>query len=150
MSVFLLSGVRFNSGSCLPQVKTTNFSNFMWVLGSHLHLPRQALSWNIRIWTLGKYSLNMNDFSAVNWWLLVPAQCQQQSPIWGVVKKETLFSTNSSVIMQHGCESALGPGPSWARQLSLDWSVLVYSASLCTCLSAPVWKASVLLFKIEF
>lgn len=37
---------------------------------------------------------------------LVLIHCQQESPIWGVVKKETLFSVNSSVMIQYGCGTA--------------------------------------------
>ena len=42
----------------------------------------------------------------VKWWLLSPIQHQQESPFEGAVKKETLLSANSSVMIQHGCETA--------------------------------------------
>lgn len=35
---------------------------------------------------------------------LVPIQCQRASPIRGVVKKEALFSANSSIVIQQGCD----------------------------------------------
>lgn len=34
-------------------------------------------------------------------------QHQQESPIWGVVKKEILFSAKSSIVMQHVCEDRM-------------------------------------------
>ena len=52
---------------------------------------------------------------AVNQWSLAPIQGQQGSPLWGVVKKETLFSTYSSLIMQHSCETSMVVGQSWAQ-----------------------------------
>lgn len=35
---------------------------------------------------------------------LVPIQCQRASLVQGVVKKKTLFSANSSIVRQQGCE----------------------------------------------
>lgn len=32
---------------------------------------------------------------------MVPIECQQESPIQSVVKKETLFSVHSSVVIEH-------------------------------------------------
>ena len=41
--------------------------------------------------------------------------------------KETLFTANTSVMKQHGCEAALGPGPSSAKEFSsgLVWTALL-------------------------
>lgn len=43
----------------------------------------------------------------VNQWLLASIQHQLESPVWGVVKKKTLFSTNSSIMIQHGCKNRI-------------------------------------------
>ena len=61
-------------------------------------------------------------------WSWAPNQCQQESPVWGVVKKETVFSAkqldydtarlgNGSIVKQQGCEAALGPGCFLATRL---------------------------------
>lgn len=34
-------------------------------------------------------------------------QRQQKSPFWGAVKKETVFSANGSIVIQHSCAPAL-------------------------------------------
>ena len=44
---------------------------------------------------------------AINWWSMVPIECQQEPPIWGVVKKENLFTANSSTARQHSCEKSM-------------------------------------------
>lgn len=36
----------------------------------------------------------------------MPIQYQQESPVGDVVKKETLFSGNSSVMIERGCGAA--------------------------------------------
>ena len=49
------------------------------------------------------------SLDSVNQWLLVPFQHQQKSPIWGAMKKETLFSTKqlncdrAQLWRMHGC-----------------------------------------------
>lgn len=64
----------------------------------------------------------------VDHWSLVPIHCQQESPIWGVVKRmfysvqaaQQWYSTgceNGTVMKQQGCEGALGRGLSLATQL---------------------------------
>ena len=64
----------------------------------------------------------------VNRWPLTPVHHQQESPVWGVVKKETVFSAkqldydtarlgNGSIVKQQGCEAALGPGCFLATRL---------------------------------
>ena len=45
-------------------------------------------------------------WEGINQWSLVPIECQQESPIWGVVKKEPLFSVNSSIVLQCNYEIA--------------------------------------------
>lgn len=47
----------------------------------------------------------MGLYSA-NRWLLVPTQCQYEFSLSGTVKKETSFSANSSVVIQHSCGAA--------------------------------------------
>lgn len=43
----------------------------------------------------------------VNHCLLVPIQHQQESPVWGAVKKETSFCANSSIVIQHNWTARL-------------------------------------------
>lgn len=43
-------------------------------------------------------------------------------PAWGVVKKKTLFSTNSSTVMQHSCAGSTTRGGPGARPLRLGGS----------------------------
>ena len=38
---------------------------------------------------------------------------KQGSPVWGVIRKETLFSANSSAAIQHSCENNMA-----AKQLN--------------------------------
>lgn len=77
------------------------------------------------------YSQNMVYMCAHCQPLVVGAiQYQQESPVWCVVKKETLFSQNSSVVIPNGYENSRAvktARPPWARQL-------------CSvpCLSAPL------------
>ena len=77
--------------------------------------------------------------STVNPGLLVPSQCQQESPVWDVVKKETLFSVKqlnfntAGLWRQEGYKAALGPGFSLVRQLC---SSPLLNDMLC---SAPSW-----------
>lgn len=63
----------------------------------------------------------------VNQWLLVSIQCQRECPIQSAVKKESLFSSYSSIVILHICENntdakwpsnklALGQGPCLAIQ----------------------------------
>lgn len=81
--------------------------------------------------------MKLNLSGGVNQWLLAPVRCQQESPIWGAMKKETFFSANnsmwyniavehlksySSIKKQHDYGTAcLQGGP-----LPLDSSVLLY------------------------
>lgn len=78
----------------------------------------------------------MRNLKTVNQWSLAPIQHQQETLIWGAVKKETLFSANSSTVIQqgrmaveqinsvlyssimrqHGCGTALLRGGPGARQ----------------------------------
>lgn len=44
-------------------------------------------------------------YAYVNQWSLLPIQCQQEFLILGSVRKKTLFSTNSSIVIQHDCEN---------------------------------------------
>lgn len=90
----------------------------------------------------------------VNWWSLVPIECQQEFQIWGRVKKETLFIANSSIMTWHGCgtvwlwtsravrrpsgEEALGQGSFQDRQLCSTLPCSVWSNP-----SALVWPAPV-------
>lgn len=41
--------------------------------------------------------MKLNLSGGVNQWLLAPVRCQQESPIWGAMKKETFFSANNSM-----------------------------------------------------
>lgn len=65
----------------------------------------------------------------VNQWSLVPIQCQQESPMWGTGKKETLFNADSLTVIQLNYEAAGlwgGPGdrpPS--ASTALLWSGLL-------------------------
>lgn len=60
-------------------------------------------SWGKEVW-LGSPDLGHTDLISsqqqVKQWSLAPIQCQQESPVWGAVRKETLFSANSSVMIQ--------------------------------------------------
>lgn len=78
----------------------------------------------------------MRNLKPVNQWSLAPIQHQQETLIWGAAKKETLFSANSSTVIQqgrvaaeqinsvlyssimrqHGCGTALLRGGPGARQ----------------------------------
>lgn len=60
-----------------------------------------------------------------------PIQCQHESPVWDAVKLETVFSANSSTVIQHGLGTALGPGGPGPRPLSvLLCSMMAVSALL--------------------
>ena len=64
----------------------------------------------------------MNERATVNQWSLAPIQHQQESPIWWVVKKETVQhkQLNSVIVWlwkQHSCEAALRSGGSGANIL---------------------------------
>ena len=72
-------------------------------------------------------------------------QCQEESPIWGAVKKETLFNANNSTVKQYNCGNrrALRPLSSWTALLcslpvcfALPWSALVCSG---LCWFIPLW-----------
>lgn len=63
---------------------------------------------------------------SVKQWLLVPIQCQQRSPFWGVVKEETLFSAE-----QLSCDTA----PMW-EQDSCGTTQLWYNMTVKT---AQLW-----------
>lgn len=101
--------------------------------------------------------------TVVSRWLASTDGCwhQQESPISGAVKKESLFSANSSGVIergcekkaqqcyslikrQHGCEVALGQDYCPAGQLwaGLDWTGLRCSGLLCPGLVwfPPVWS----------
>ena len=70
------------------------------------------------ILTLSPYNLPM---TYVHLRLLAPIQRQRESPIWGVVKKETI-GCQQLIVMEHSCENSTavrppGPGPSPASQL---------------------------------
>lgn len=59
-------------------------------------------------------------------WLLTDAgwcqfKRQQDSPIWGVVKKETSFNVKGSMVMQHGCENSMAVRLPWGQSPS-QWS----------------------------
>lgn len=65
----------------------------------------------------------------VNQWLLVPTiQCQQEPPIWGVVKKEILFSDNLTVRQPWG---QFPSGSTALRCSSMFCSVLLCSVWVC-------------------
>lgn len=73
--------------------------------------------------------------------VMASIQHQQESPIWGVVEKETLFRTK-----QLNCDTAPlwgspGPGPSLARQLcsAPRWSAPFWASLLWSALT-PVWQ----------
>lgn len=100
-------------------------------------------SWGKEVW-LGSHQQPASGQLIVNQWSLAPIQCQHESPVWGVVKKETLFSANSSVVIQFtwvlwysiaakqhnwecGCEAVLGQSGPWARPFWLDSSALLCS-----------------------
>ena len=84
-------------------------------------------------------------FSLVKQWWLPPSQSQQESPIWGVMKKENSFGSNSSMIIQcglwkqHCCRTAwegscppLHNGRPWSQvPLHLHSSSMVLSALSC-------------------
>ena len=86
------------------------------------------------------------QMSAVNQWWLAQIQCQQRSPIWSGVKKETVFSAQqlnydaASLWKQRGCAAGLGsPGarPSPAREvctalLCSSWSDLHCDGLFCS------------------
>lgn len=102
---------------------------------------------------------------------LVPIQCQRASPVRGVVKKEALFSANSSIVIQQGCEkdtamkqlesvppnyetarlwnsmAGSGPGARWPSRevlLSLGSSALLRpSWSILPCCTPPAFSALV-------
>ena len=66
-------------------------------------------------------------------WQLVQSQCQQESPIWGAVKKQILLSTNLLTVTQHGCEQQLnsataarpwGPAPLQLGPAGPGWFAL--------------------------
>lgn len=74
----------------------------------------------------------------VNPWPLVPLQQQQESPIWGAVKKEILCCANSSTVIQHGCENSTAVGPSAVAALFCPTplhSVALHTGLVC---SAPL------------
>ena len=87
---------------------------------------------------------------SVNEWSLVQIQCQQEPPVWGVVRKETLFSASNATVTQCSYEAALGSGPPSARELctgllhfTLLHSWLVYlSAVLCTARCLQCFRSS--------
>lgn len=68
-------------------------------------------------------------------------QHQQESPVWGEVKKQTLFNANSSTVMPQACENcrameqlcekALGQRSLEWGSCRLDSSALVVSATVC-------------------
>lgn len=81
----------------------------------------------------------------VNQWLLLPIQWQKECLIQSAVKKESLFSTYSSIVIPHSCENnadakwpsdkvTLGQGPSWLYSYAL-----LHLASLCSTLARGLW-----------
>lgn len=58
--------------------------------------------------------------SIVNRWSLAPIQCQQEPLILGVLKKKTLFSDNSSVVIQDGYGNSTAVQVSIVLQLSYE------------------------------
>ena len=98
----------------------------------------------------------------VDQWLLVPIQSQQESPIWGEVKKETLFRAkqlNHAIAWlwkQHSYRTAIGE--LWGQApLELDSSApcfaLLWSAPPCSGdifgVSALPWRGDVWFSKPE-
>lgn len=64
----------------------------------------------------------------VNRWSLGPIQCQQESPVWGAVKKETLFNAGSltGIQLNYGALSggpADRPPSAWTAPLHLRGKV---------------------------
>lgn len=69
-------------------------------------------------------------------------QRPQEPPIWGVMKKKTLFSANQLTVRQQGCQAAIGPGSPQARQLcSAPWSALLCPWLVCLVLGWAVSHA---------
>ena len=67
-------------------------------------------------------------------------KCQQESPIWGVVKKETLFRAKYLILVQQGSENRMAVRQPWVQlqpwvrlwvQLCSDLLGLVCPALLC-------------------
>lgn len=71
-------------------------------------------------------------------------QHKPESPIWGVVKKEMLFSANSSTMTQHVCEKAVWW--SWGQApLQVDSSALF----LAGLLQQDIFSVSSLVFQLQ-
>lgn len=111
------------------------FDEFLTFIDLHMHYTFSFTN---------RGSTSQGSHGTVNRWSLASIQCQRETPIWGTVKKETLFSANSSIGIQHSCEAALGPAPlqrdSSAPSAPLlssvacsapSWSVWCYAGPLC-------------------
>ena len=71
-------------------------------------------------------------------------RCQQESSVWGVVKKETLFSAKQLNVIQHSCENSKAVREPWGQApLQLDSFALLLSGLLCSALgwSALCWAS---------
>ena len=74
--------------------------------------------------------------------VLVSIQHQQESPIWGAVKKETLFSAHSLTVTQHSLWEQQGYDGLWvtrARHLS-SWTALLFSGPVQSAMPALIFS----------
>lgn len=71
----------------------------------------------------------------------MPIQCQQEPPIWGAVKKETVFSADSLMVIRYGCENGRAEAP--LGQALFSWAAPFREGLLHSALARhPLWFSS--------